>query len=245
MTAFALLGSGEFEPWAEPVDRWLLDRAAEAGRDGSVLILPTASAPEGDAVFDKWGTMGLEHYAALQAPAEVVPLKTREDAASEELAAGLATASVVFFSGGNPAYLATTLAGTAFWTRVVAELDRGLSFGGCSAGIACLGQVAPDSAATRFGDDMWKPGLELFPGVVFGPHWDMLDTYIPGLRDVIVQGVPEGSRLLAVDERTAVLGDGQRWRVQGSGTASLYDAGTWERFGPGAAFEAELRPSPA
>jgi hypothetical protein len=130
-------------------------------------------------------------------------------------------------------------------TRVVAELDRGLSFGGCSAGIACLGQVAPDSAATRFGDDMWKPGLELFPGVVFGPHWDMLDTYIPGLRDVIVQGVPEGSRLLAVDECTAVLGDGQRWRVQGSGTASLYDAGTWERFGPGAAFEAELRPSPA
>jgi len=99
VTAFALLGSGEFEPWAEPVDRWLLDRAAEAGRDGSVLILPTASAPEGDAVFDKWGTMGLEHYAALQAPAEVVPLKTREDAASEELAAGLATASVVFFSG--------------------------------------------------------------------------------------------------------------------------------------------------
>ena len=35
--SFALLGSGEFEPWNEEVDRWLLGRAD--GRDGRVLIL--------------------------------------------------------------------------------------------------------------------------------------------------------------------------------------------------------------
>ena len=29
--SFALLGSGEFEPWTEDVDRWLLDRATGNG----------------------------------------------------------------------------------------------------------------------------------------------------------------------------------------------------------------------
>src|SRR5207247_11167709 len=70
MSVFALLGSGEFEPWTAEVDRWLLERTIGSGR---VLILPTASAPEGDAVFNRWGDMGLAHYEELGIPAEVVP----------------------------------------------------------------------------------------------------------------------------------------------------------------------------
>ena len=79
----ALLGSGEFEPWTEPVDRWLLDRATG---DGTVLILPTASAPEGDRVFTMWADMGLAHYGRLGIASEVVPMKTREDADRPEFA---------------------------------------------------------------------------------------------------------------------------------------------------------------
>src|SRR2546425_4751050 len=97
----ALLGSGEFEPWTEPVDRWLLERATG---DGTVLILPAASAPEGDGVFDMWANMGLTHYGRLGIPAEVVPLKTREDAERPELTERVSSASMVYFSGGNPAY---------------------------------------------------------------------------------------------------------------------------------------------
>ena len=77
MTWWSLLGSGEFQPWSEVADRWLLDRAEG---DGRVLILPTASAPEGDGVFDRWASMGLEHFASLGMTAEVVRLKVRLDA---------------------------------------------------------------------------------------------------------------------------------------------------------------------
>src|SRR5262245_49941284 len=108
-TTIALLGSGEFEPWTEEVDRWTLERATG---DGTVLILPAASAPEGDSVFDMWADMGLKHFGRLRIPAEVVPLKTREDADRPEMAARLSTASLAYFSGGNPAYLATMLLGT-------------------------------------------------------------------------------------------------------------------------------------
>ncbi|MCI4354661.1 MAG: Type 1 glutamine amidotransferase-like domain-containing protein, partial [Thermoplasmata archaeon] len=141
---WALLGSGEFEPWCAEVDRWLLDRA---NGDGRVLVIPTASAPESDEVFDGWVAKGLDHYASLGIPAEAVQLRTREDAEREDLAAMLEGASVAFFSGGNPAYLSATLRGTSFWAALRAAKARGLGYAGCSAGIACLGSLAPDSDA--------------------------------------------------------------------------------------------------
>src|SRR5436309_391406 len=139
----ALLGSGEFEPWTEPVDRWLLDRASG---DGSVLILPTASAPEGNQVFDMWANMGLAHYNRLGIPAEVVPLKTHEDADRPDVVSRLETASMAYFSGGNPAHLAAVLDGSAFWIALMDAMGRGLAYTGCSAGISCLGEQAPDSS---------------------------------------------------------------------------------------------------
>ena len=135
---WALLGSAEFLPWAEEVDLWSLDRA----RPGPVLLLPTASAPEGEEVFDRWGRMGLEHYARLGVDAEVVQLKTREDAERADLASRLDAAGAVFFSGGTPGSLAATLAGTRFWATLMANLDVGLGYGGCSAGIAALGRAS-------------------------------------------------------------------------------------------------------
>ena len=137
----ALLGSGEFEPWTDEIDRGLL--AESRVGDGRVLILPTASAPEGDEVFDRWGAAGLDHYASASIPAEVVPLKSREDAERSDVIARLDEASLVFFSGGNPAYLAATLIGTSFWSAVVERLGAGLAYAGCSAGAACLPELVP------------------------------------------------------------------------------------------------------
>lgn len=236
-----LLGAGEFEPWAEEVDRWLLERARTG--DGRVLVLPTAAAAEGDDVFDTWAEMGLAHYRRLGAPAEVVPLKTREDAERADLAARLETASMAFFSGGNPAYLADVLEGSAFWKALVAALDRGLAYAGCSAGVAHLGDVAPDTTVEELSERIFRrPGLRLFPGWLFGLHWDALDEYRPGLRDFICGWLPAGARMLAIDERTAVVGDGATWRVMGAGRASLLDDGAWREFRAGESFAAPLLP---
>jgi cyanophycinase-like exopeptidase len=241
--AIGLLGSGEFEPWAEAVDRWLLERAS--GGDGTVLILPTASAPEGDQVFDNWAEMGLAHYGRQGIKAEIVALKTPADANRPDLVARLERASMVFFSGGNPAYLASTLAGSAFWDALVAAMARGLAYAGCSAGVACLGERAPDSSFRELTAAVWQPGLRLFPGVYFGPHWDMLDTYIPGLQEFFRASVPAGGRLLAIDERTAIVGDGRRWSAVGASAVHLWEGGDWREFQAGQSFEAELAPDQA
>jgi cyanophycinase len=230
----ALMGSGEFEPWTEAVDRWLLERASG---DGRILLLPTASAPEGDEVFGYWSQLGLAHYGDLGLPASVLPLKTREDARLAQMAGAVRGASMVFFSGGNPAYLAQVLEDTPFWAAVLEEMARGMAYSGCSAGVASLGQTAPDSSAQGLGAEMLsRRGLGLFPGISFAPHWDALNTYVPGLREFILAAVPAGERLLAIDEQTALVGDGERWTVMGSGGAYLIDGGTERAFPAGASF---------
>lgn len=236
MSRWALLGSGEFLPWAEEADRWMLDGA----RPGPVLILPTASAPEGEGVFEGWGRMGLEHYARLGADAEVVPLRSLEDAERPDLASRLDEAGSVFFSGGNPGYLAATMAGTRFWGSLTANLDRGLAYGGCSAGVAALGE----RAAWRLHRHTFWPGLGVFPGTNLVPHWDAVDAYIPGLAEVLVTNLGPPFRLVAVDERTAMLGDGGRWSVLGEGGVHFLEEGGWTDHWPGTSFDLDLAREP-
>lgn len=214
--SMALLGSGEFEDWAtEPVDRWLLE-SSTSGTD-RVLILPTASAPEGQEVFDGWGTMGLAHYRRLGASPEVLPLATREDAFRPEIVDALAGAAVVFFSGGNPAYLCRVLEDTPFWEALRTAMEGGLSMGGCSAGACILGALAPDSSIQELVPEIWTPGLSYLPTAVFGPHWDALDSFAPGLREFIMAAVPPTVTLVGIDERTAIVGDGVQFTVRGVG----------------------------
>src|SRR5437870_1977215 len=172
---YGLLGSGEFLPWAEPFDRSL---AAGGGR---VLVLPTASAPEGDDVFWRWATLGLEHYRKMGLEPAVVELKVREDAFRPELVAEVAGASLLFFSGGNPAYLARTLRETPFWEAVGAAVGDGCALAGSSAGIAYLGMVTFDPAAAANGtppERLWVPALGWFRAL-FGPRWDAVERWRP------------------------------------------------------------------
>jgi len=225
---FGLLGSGEFQPWSHEVDDWLLDRVTG---DGRVLVVPTASAPEGDEVFSGWAQTGLSHFADAEVPAELLEVRDRTDADDRLIAERVESASLVYFSGGNPAYLATSLRGTALWRAIVNGLDRGMGYIGCSAGMACLGRKAPDSSAEGFSPDLWGQGLELFPRAWLGPHWDMLDRFAPGLVDHMIQTVPAEDLLVGVDEQTAMVGDGDRWQVVGRGGVHVRTGTAWTRHG--------------
>ncbi|TMK54440.1 MAG: hypothetical protein E6G59_02735 [Actinobacteria bacterium] len=216
MTAIALLGSGEFEPWARPVDTWCAEQATSASE--RVLVVPTASAPEGNDVFERWGRMGVEHYDAIGLAPEVLELRNRADAQTTEIIDAVQGARLVFFSGGNPGYLAETLAGTPFWDAVVAAVTSGeTALGGCSAGAAFVGASAPYVAGDSL--DHWADGTKLLPRAYIVVHFDMLNTYVPGLRDMLLEMRPRDTLTVGIDENTALCGDGQHWRVIGSGSA--------------------------
>lgn len=229
MRTISAFGSGEFQPWSVEVDRVALDRATNG--DGSAVIVPIASAPEGEEVFGGWAQMGLDHYGSMQVPARVSLAKTREDANDPLHIDALDSASIIYFSGGNPAYVCETLRDTPYWTKVLELLDAGTALAGCSAGACMLGETAPDSAADdqlTSGDepaDWFVPGLRVIPGVTFGPHWNMLGIWVPGLEDLIRGAVAADQTLIAIDDDTAILGDGEVFTVYGTGTVQIAPAG--------------------
>ena len=147
-----LMGSGEFEPWSEEVERAALQGARG---DGSVAIVPTASFPDGQAIFERWGAMGLAHYEAMGVAARLVSLTDRSDAMREEFASQVADASMVFFSGGKPRYLAEAIGGTPFWDGMLAALDRGAVFAGCSAGAMIASHASDGKERAARGCSAW------------------------------------------------------------------------------------------
>lgn len=237
ISTIAMLGSGEFLPWMEPLDRRMID--ASAVKSDRVAILPLASAPEGDDVFDNWARMGIEHYRRIGADPVIIPLKSREDAFRPELAGMLDGAALIFFSGGNPAHSCRVLRGTPFWEATLAAVADGASLGVCSAGVSMLGEIAPDIAnVADLGNLTWVDGLRYFPKTLFGLHWDALDSYMPGLKEFVLKTVPHDCCFFAIDEDTATVGDGLRWRVEGRGGVYLTPpGGTMTAYEVGEEFE--------
>jgi len=241
--AFGFMGSGEFLPWAEEVDRWLIEHA----RTGSdrVLILPAASAPEGDEIFDRWATMGSDHYRRMGLEPEVVTIKTREDALMEETAELFAGAGLIFFSGGNPKYLVEVFANTPAWRGILEAIEAGTAFGGCSAGVAFLGDRAPDSTHVPFGPEAMRPGLAYFPGVEFAPHWDALDKYQAGLQEIVKATLTPGFVHVLVDEETAMVGDGERFTVIGRSAITILAGDEEHAYHAGESFSLPEAGAPA
>jgi cyanophycinase len=226
---FLLMGSGEFEPWSEEVERAALQGAQG---DGSVAIVPTASFPDGRAIFERWGAMGLAHYEAMGVPASIVPLEDRSDAMRKGVASRVAEASMVFLSGGKPRYLARAIDGTPFWDGLLAALDRGAVFAGCSAGAMIASHAS--EGKERLGS-AWLLGLGLIPNTSFGVHWDRV-RYIPGMRPFLMRRVRRDGWFVGIDEHTAILGDGSRWTVFGNRTAMVRGRGRTRSFSAGESF---------
>lgn len=230
---FLLLGSGEFEPWSGEAERFALNGASG---DGSAVVLATASGREAEAVFDRWTDMGLGHYGSLNIPAIAVRVRNRADALAAGMAGSVESASMVFFSGGSPAYLAATIIGTPIWDAVTRLVARGGVFAGCSAGAMVAGA---SGAAGRKGHlpFPFASGLGLVPDAAFGVHWDALSGWwIRWLRDLAPRRLPRSVNFVGIAEKTAIVTDGDRWRVFGSGVVDVRACGQRSAFAAGQTF---------
>ena len=203
----ALVGSGEFTPAMEDIDRELLD-----GRPQRVVFLPTAAAPEGDKSIAYWVDLGRLHYTRLGVEAIPLLVRDRVSADDAELASSIAGAGLVYLSGGDPTYLAATLLGTRVGDAIVRAWQNGAAVAGCSAGAVALTDYVPDvrhrgRTATR--------GLALVPHVVVLPHFDQLERWAPGVTQWALESLPEDRVLVGIDEETAMIGGPAEWRVRG------------------------------
>jgi cyanophycinase len=195
----ALVGSGEYLPAMEPVDRLLLSHLRDTAR---VVCLPTAAGTEGPERLGYWARLGLEHFQRLGVQAEAVGVIDRASAENEALAARIRAANFVYLSGGKPGYLYETLNGTRAWTAIESVLTNGGVVAGCSAGAMIFGERFPNFPIPW----PWHPAFKYLPGAVIIPHFDEI---YPGFISAI-KGMLGASTLVGIEGDTAlVLRNGQ------------------------------------
>jgi cyanophycinase len=215
----ALIGAGEYLPAILPVDKMLLERLNGTPR---VVVLPTASVPDGAGVPERWARMGVEHFAQMGVTAEPIMLLNRTDAENADVAARLAGANFIYFSGGKPRYLLETLQGTTAWKAILDVFAAGGIVAGCSAGAMVLGGLVFDFP------QVWRtiPALGLVPGIAVIPHFDELPSWLAGTiarsrRKVTIVGI---------DGATALVGSNDQWVVYGRGSVTVFTENGKKRY---------------
>jgi len=212
----ALVGAGEFLDTMDGVDQALLAMAGGS----RVVVLPTASAPDGPGVPERWAKMGIEHFTRLGAQTDAVMALDRAACGDPALAARVRAANLVYFSGGKPDYLYNTLVDTPVWQAVNDVLARGGVVAGCSAGAMIMGAYVP-VFSMRVGVptiNKWQNGFALVPGAIIAPHYNEFPEIFSTL---IFGGRPAGTFLIGVDADTALVGSNGRWQALGTRRVTL------------------------
>jgi len=230
----ALVGSGEYLPVMAGVEGALIQ-----GRPRRYVQIPTAAAPEGRQRLQYWLDLGAAQAERLGVEQVPVVVRDREEAGSEDLAALVHGAGLVYLSGGDPLYLARTLRGTRVWTAIEAAWRSGAALAGCSAGaIALTGWVpAMRARARELEPGQHDPGLGVLPHLRVLPHFDRLASWAPELVTRATEGLPPGTTAIGVDEDTAIVdlaGHGRSWQGHGRQQAWVLGGGARRGFPAGA-----------
>lgn len=233
----ALVGAGEFLAPMVELDRSLLEAT---GRDRPrVVILPTASAPDGEATFRTWAEMGVQHFVALGAEVEPVLVRTVADGGDAAALQAVGEADLIYLSGGHPRHLLRVLRESSLGPAIRAANARGAVVAGCSAGAMAIVSRSMDF---RFVPKVrlplpfpvrWPAGLALVDGVAVLPHYDAWPE--PFSACVALQA-PRGGVVLGIDEETAAVGRNGAWQVHGRGRVTVWRGRHRERFRRGDAF---------
>ena len=224
----ALVGAGEFLDTMNQVDQALLAMAGGT----RVAILPTASAPDGPGVPERWAKMGTDHFARLGAQTEQVMALDRAGCADPALAARVRAANLVYFSGGKPDYLYDTLVDTPIWQAVTDVLARGGVVAGCSAGAMIMGAYVP-VFTMRLGIptiSQWQGSFGLVPNAIVAPHYNEFPEVFSNL---IFGGRPQETFLIGVDAETALVGSDGNWKAMGARRVTLKRDHATERYTEG------------
>jgi cyanophycinase len=228
----ALVGAGEFLTTMDEFDRSLLE--ATGRRRPRVVILPAASFPDGEEVFQRWAAMGVEHFARLGAEVEPVLVRERNGAEDAAHCQAIGEADLVYLSGGKPRHLLTVLDGTAVGRAIADAHARGAVVAGCSAGAMVLAGRQADIRRWMLPWPLrWRRGIGLLPGVAVIPHYDAWPEPVTALMAL---QAPRGSTVLGIDEGAAIIGRDGAWQVHGRGRVTIWHGRHRERYRQGEAF---------
>lgn len=226
----ALVGSGEYLPILQDFEASLL----KSGRSNKYIQIPTAAGRESDERLQYWEKLGREQAARLGAEQIFLPIYSREDAHRADFVQSIDSAGLIYFSGGDPHFLAEILIGTPVFDAIVHNWRAGSSLAGCSAGAMALG---PDIPHFRKMKAEGSPGFGLLPHIRVIPHYDKFFKWIPDAAAKLFLKAPEGVRIVGIDENTAVKSsDLKNWEVCGIGGVHILQSDSAHSYRSGETF---------
>jgi cyanophycinase len=232
----ALLGSGEYLPVMDDVDRYLL---ANCGADAKlrkprVVCLPTAAGQEGEKSISRWSKMGLEHFTRLGVDVQAVPVIDGESANDLNHATAVGDADLIYFSGGNPNYLYRTMKDSLVWQAAQKAWAHGAVYAGCSAGAMILGREMPDFRAAGIRS---TAAFGVIPVASVMPHFNAIPLFGKPLVATLRRRLLDGEIMIGIDEDTAIVGKlNEEWAVLGKSKAHVFTKDNSQSYSTGEKF---------
>jgi cyanophycinase len=218
----ALLGSGEYLPVMDDVDRYLL---ANCGADAKtrkprVVCLPTAAGQEGEKSISRWSKMGMEHFTRLGADVQAVPVIDERSANDLNHASAVEDADLIYFSGGDPGYLYRIMKDSLVWQAAQKAWSHGAVYAGCSAGAMILGREMPDFRAMGIRS---TAAFGIIPIASVMPHFDAIPLFGKPIVATLRRRLTAGEIMIGIDEDTAIVGKlNEEWTVIGKAKAHVF-----------------------
>ena len=154
-------------------------------------------------------------------------LENRDEANSDAVIGVLEAATGVFFTGGDQLRITTVIGGTRTDSLLQSLVhEHAMVLAGTSAGAAMMSStmiLGGDRAGVTTASVRTGPGLGFLPGVLIDMHFAERGRLNRLLSAVALYPHEIG---LGIDEDTAILADGDRFEVLGTGAVTVVDAGS-------------------
>lgn len=216
--SLALVGSGEYLPSMQDLEHSLIADGVAAGKKPRFVQLATAAGREGPDRLEYWRDLGAQQGARLDVEVDFIPLFSQEDAHDEALAQRIGEPALIYFSGGDPHYLADVMRGSTVWKAIAASVRTGSSLAGCSAGAMFLSSLVP---SLRFLRRDPVTGMGVIDGLQVIPHFDVIHRWVPDAAVRALTSIPEGVLLVGIEEETAMVHRQGAWSPWGRGSVHL------------------------
>jgi len=127
----AITGSGEYLEPIRKYDQFLLSKLNEKPK---VVTFPTAAGLESEERLKYWENLATNHFKSLSVDHINFNARNRNDLNSKEVLDAVSNANFIYFSGGNPSHLYSSIKDSLFENEMKSLLNRKGILAGCSAG---------------------------------------------------------------------------------------------------------------
>jgi cyanophycinase len=191
--------------------------------NGGKLVLATVAShhPEGyfEAYRRAFADLGVDNLVELY-------VNERSETLDGQLLDTLNDASGVFFSGGDQLRISSQIGDTPIEQRLREIFDAGGVIAGTSAGASVMSDTmlvkGTSGESARIGDLHIAPGLGLIRNVIIDQHFAERGRF-----GRLLGAVAQNARIIGIgiDEDTAIVVNGEQFRVCGSGAVYVVDGG--------------------